>query len=313
MNESPPLFRRLIGRLRCLLLRNASGFIGLALLMPSMSFAIIGGEGVDSNTIVSIWGGVGSVLTGSSGAYSGALIAPNYVITAAHVVAGTVGNPSYVKFQINAGDTTQISASEIFVHPGYTGKPGPDRLMHHDIAIVRLSSNAPAGVPYYSLYTAEVMAGTIFKLVGYGLGGDGLTGATVPNSASVKRTGQNRVDLLLPRLAPGVSGHDAYVFDFDGPNSATNVYGPAVPATATLGADVEATVGGGDSGSPAFVMDDGEWKLAGVNTFTGGVPGLGAAGFFGSIGGGMLISAYAPWIESVLTAAPKPPAPAAHQ
>jgi secreted trypsin-like serine protease len=280
--------------------RHLQRVCAITLLAPSLAFAIIGGEGVDPNTASSPWAGVGSVLT-SNGTFSGTLIAPNYVLTAAHVVAGIAGNPSAVTFQMNAGASVQIAAQQIFVNPGYTGVAASDGIVHNDLAIIRLGDLAPAGVPYYSLYSPAVTTGTTLKLVGYGTGGDGLTGATILNDPTVKRTGENKADILLPYGAT----HDVFMYDFDGPSFASNAFGANVAANATLGANVEATVGSGDSGGAAFVFDNGTWKLAGVNTFTGSV-GIGAPGFYGSIGGGMLLSAQSTWINSVVVPVPEP-------
>jgi secreted trypsin-like serine protease len=270
---------------------------GIALCTPSIAFAIIGGEGVDPNIAASPWAGVGSVLT-PNGTFSGTLIAPNYVLTAAHVVGGMAWNPSAVTFQINAGTTTQITAQQIYVNPSYTGLKAADGVVHNDLAIIRLNNQAPAGIPSYSLYSPAITAGTTFTLVGYGVGGDGITGATISSDPAVKRTAQNAADVLLPYGAT----HDVFMFDFDGPSLASNAFGAA-----SLGTNIEGTVGSGDSGSGAFVFDNGAWKLAGVNTFQGSV-GIGDPGFFGSIGGGMLLSAQASWINSVVAPVPEPSA-----
>lgn len=71
----------------------------------------------------------------------------------------------------------------------------------------------------------------------------------------------------------------------------------------TLGNSVEATLAGGDSGSPAFIAS-GLWKLAGVNTFVGAFEnGATTAGVFGSAGGGQAVAAYAAWIDATIATA----------
>jgi len=53
-----------------------------------------------------------------------------------------------------------------------------------------------------------------------------------------------------------------------------------------------------------FVNDNGVWKLAGISTFAWENPSRpGSGGVRG--GGGMIVSAYSPWIQSV-TAVPEP-------
>jgi secreted trypsin-like serine protease len=293
-SRTKPIARRLLSRLALA--------CGIALCAPSIAFAIIGGEGVDPNTAASPWAGVGSVLT-PYGTFSGTLIAPGYVLTAAHVANSWASNPSAVTFQLNAGATIRITAQQIYVNPSYTGVAAADNIVHNDIAIIRLSDPAPAGVPSYSLYSSAITAGTTMKLVGYGVSGDGTTGATISSDPAVKRTGGNNADVLLPYGAT----HDVYMFDFDGPTFASNAIGMDVLSHASLGENVEGTVGSGDSGGAAFVFDGGAWKLVGVNTFQGSV-GIGDAGFFGSIGGGMLLSAQASWINSVVAPVPEPTA-----
>jgi secreted trypsin-like serine protease len=267
-----------------------------ALCLPSMAFAIVGGAGVDANSNASPWLGVGSLTVGG-GVVSGTLIAPNYVLTAAHGVIGGAGNPASVTFQINGDSTTQLVADQIFFNPAYTGIAAADGIVRNDLAIVHLASPAPADVPFYSLYSSAITTGTRLYMAGYGAGGDGFGGTTPGPDAAVKRSGQNIADVLLPYG----SVHDSYVFDFDGPDNTSNLFGGG-----TLGANVEATLGAGDSGSPAFVLDHGVYKLAGVNTFVGSCCGGANAPLFGSIGGGLLISAQTEWINSVINPVPEP-------
>jgi V8-like Glu-specific endopeptidase len=58
---------------------------------------------VDPNTVSSPWAGVGSLSHARGGTYSAVVIAPNAVLTAAHVVAG--GAPESWTFNLNANRT----------------------------------------------------------------------------------------------------------------------------------------------------------------------------------------------------------------
>jgi hypothetical protein len=159
-------------------------------------------------------------------------------------------------------------------------------------------------VPVYDLYGGSLSDQTL-TLVGYGGGGDGVNGVTSNASPSVKRVGQNKVEELVPD-DDGSLADELFLFDFDGPNAASNIYPPDTPDNLTLGATIEAQFASGDSGSPAFVNDNGVWKIAGIATFalaTSAEPG--AASLFGAIGGGTVVAPYADWIASV-TAAPIP-------
>lgn len=265
-------------------LTRSAALLG-ALILPLTSHAIVGGAGIDPNTASSPWAGVGSVQIGS-GRVTGALIAPGYVLTAAHAVYGQ--SAANVSFILSAGATYTVAASQIFIDPGYVSTPGADGTVHNDLAIIRLDGTAPAGVPYYNLYAGTLNAHDVLTFVGF---------AGTPD---VKRTGENRADYFLS----GPSGNaEVYLFDYDGPDFSSNRIGPNVPINGTLGANREASLSGGDSGSPAFFLDpaDGTWKLAAVNTFVATFSNPPDAFGYGSGGGGQVLSAYADWINSVIT------------
>jgi hypothetical protein len=255
------------------------GFAALAAVCfaaaaPRPAHAVIGGA-LDPNTNLAT-GGVAS-LAGGGGVFSAVLISPYFALTAAHVVSGSA--PSAWTVNLNSGGdlTSQLAVDAIFVAPGYTGVFGADGVWHSDLAVLRLAQPAPAGVQTYAI--AGMQAGDTLTLVGYGASGP-IGGPYASQSATVKHAGTNRNDLagLGGGLAPFSS--DVYAFDVD-------------PG--------DATVGPGDSGSAAFVFVNGQRRLAGINTFalTSGASYVG--------GGGMVLSAYQPWIDEV-TAVPVPAA-----
>ncbi len=253
---------------------------------------------IDPNTTTSPWAGVGSLSVGT-GTYTATLIAPNYILTAAHVVANATLES--VTFNLNfGGDLTQrIGAAEVFIHPDYHGFNSPN--LNDDLAIIRLANPVPAGVPIYELQHDVLATGTTLTFVGYGASGMGNTGATIPANPAIKRTGQNNADqFALDDEGNGKA--EIYYFDFDGPRGTSNLMGGS-----TLGNALETTVGGGDSGSPAFIhSSDGKWRLAGVNTFTFTSMAGQTASTFGTGGGGMLVSTYTQWISSVVMPVPEP-------
>jgi secreted trypsin-like serine protease len=271
------------------------------LIAPFPAYALVGG----SNDVPgSPWAGVGAV-TVNGGTYSGALIGSHYVLTAAHVVGGAA--PGNVAFVVNSDSGSQIySAESIMVFPGYSGTaPGADGVWHDDLALIRLATPVAGNVPVYDLYAGPLDGRTI-NLVGYGGSGDGINGVTGGASSSMRRVGQNRVDDLLVDDDGGTAA-EIFLFDFDGPNAGSNVFGPDIPANLTLGDTVEAQFAGGDSGSPVFVNDHGEWKIAGIAAFNGSVTGLpGSNVLFGAIGGGTVVASYVPWIESAMAPVPEP-------
>jgi hypothetical protein len=96
-----------------------------------------------------------------------------------------------------------------------------------------------------------------------------------------------------------------FVFDFDGPGADNSMGGEGLDNA------VESTFASGDSGGPSFLCEGGagdqcaggRWLLAGINTFVSKAAG-GAAkpSTFGTLGGGMVVSAYVDWIEGVVKA-----------
>lgn len=269
-----------------------------SVVYPLSANAIVGGQ-IDPNTVASPWAGVGS-LSVNGGTYTATAIGSRFILTAAHVVDGA--SAQNVNFNLNAGgDLSQsIKASAIHVYPDYHGftSTSPDHLVHNDLAVIELSSDLPAGVPIYSLLTGIPEKSPTITMVGYGRSGDGVNGAAINGPASVKRVGENQAD----RLFNGTNGNaDIYMFDFDGPTSATNVMGTSALVN-------EAQFGSGDSGSPAFVQTNGVWQIFGVNTFVATTVAGADYYKFGALGGGTVTSAYAGWIQGIVTAPVPEPA-----
>lgn len=258
-----------------------------ALALPLSALALVGGAGVDPNLADSPWAGVGTLRVGSS-AYTATLIAPGYILTAAHVAAGA--ELSGISFQTHAGTSPSYAASQVFLNPDYTasasGNVAGDPTHHADLAIIRLAEAVPSGIPSYSLFSGPLQ-GRVLSFVSYG------------GSASAKKTGENVADLLFANTQ-GVL--QTYVFDYDGPDLSSNYLGGG-----TLGANREASLVPGDSGSAAFVLVNGQWQLAGINTFQGYFNAGQSSGQYGTAGGGVVLSSHASWISSVvLTPVPEP-------
>ncbi len=255
---------------------------------------------VDPNTAASPWSSAVAVIVNGS-TYSGVVVAPRHVLTAAHVVGGAA--PDAVSVQLNiAAQPLTLAATAITAYPG-------SAFPHDDLALIELAAPVPGAVRIRPIWRGPRLHGLILTLVGYGASGNGDVGATIAPAPGVKRVGRNVLDALrdsLPgepnppqqpqqpsQLNPSARSNPAnpgvprarslfYLFDFDGPRGNGLLGGP------TLGNAIEAGLAGGDSGSPAYAVIDGRTWLIGINNFVWGRSAAGAYGF-GSGGGGILL------------------------
>jgi Trypsin len=247
-------------------------------------FAIIAGASPDSpnnridpNTNPT-FAGVGVMSNGCTGT----AITPSHILTVVH--CGSANS-----FIVNNSDGTQTSYSGTT-----TFNPGAN-FPFNDLAILSLDAPLPNNIPTYGLFGQSLTQGTRITMVGYGGSGNGDVGVSINADSLIKRIGQNVVDAYLDSQQDISSSYQPlYVFDFDGSNSSTNLIGGS-----SLGNDLESSLWSGDSGSPSFVQVNGIYYLAGVNNFV--ADGINPAPLFGSFGGGVDVSQYSPWIDSVIT------------
>lgn len=189
------------------------------------------------------------------------LIAPQWVLSAAHVVAG-MRRGATISF---TGQSYEIDRTVI--HPEWK-EMGPK-----DIALVRLTKPV-ADVPVMPIYTERDESGAQIIFVGDGGTGTGLTGPQRPEDG-LKRGATNVVDS---------ADAEWLYFTFDAPPGGTELEGISGP---------------GDSGGPAILERNGKSFVVGVSVF--GRPGEKGRGTYGAQEGYTRVSSHADWIRSVLS------------
>lgn len=219
----------------------------------------------------------------------GVLIAPSWVVTAAHTL------PMHGRLESVVLDGRSREVADVVVHPGYRTLPQSliDQAMasgeamlivvalagSDDIALIRLKQPVEDIVPV-GLYHGDDEAGHVVKLLGKGATGTGATGHDPggPNRTALRRA-FNRVTSAHERWL-------CYVFD-------------APPAAIPL----EGALGNGDSGGPLLIETDGQWRLAGLGAWkvVAGDVRTARPGRYGQTTCNVRLSHYADWIEDVMS------------
>ncbi len=270
---------------------------------------------------------------------SGTLIAGGtHVLTAAHCASGVNAMEIHhgVYGGVSAGVQSINTASNVFVHPGWTGALSTGA----DIAVIRLSTPI-TGVTSFNLSTTNDV-GKQFLMMGHGTTQVGnVNSATNWNDFGWAHYGYNVFDATgttflnaasamgLPGLGTWSSTYgEEYIADYDGLSNGTgtstdpavrhNTLGRIIGLTSNqgLGAN-EALIAGGDSGGGDFVWSGSEWLLTGVHSwgwqFCGGrltTPnscdfGTANSSSWGDISGSTAVFSHVGWINQV-TGVPEP-------
>lgn len=262
------------------------GILVLTLLQPlSVSSATIRDDQPDSAYLNlgadPAYASVGSLVINGAINGSGILIAPDWVLTAAHLLdAASSGT-----FTISG---VAYTSTGFYKNPGWNGSS----YNGNDIGLVHLGSSLDA-IPPAMLYTGTAESGQVGTYVGYGFTGTGLTGYQTALGIQ-KRAFQNVID--------GHFGNPSIVLgsDFDNPNNpADNGFGSPTPLL------LEGNVAPGDSGGGVFITIGSQAYLIGVTSFDAYADGTPNSDYGDASGFGR-VSTFLPWINSTIAAVPEP-------
>ena len=195
----------------------------------------------------------------------GTLIAPQWIMTAAHVAQGMFrrqGKDLKIYFE-NKAEGYLID--KIFIHPDFAPMQGAD------IALILLKKPVQ-GIDPAQWYTQKNEAGKNIIIVGHGDFKNGKGGEWVVDGK--KRGATNVIDEATS---------NKIIFDFDEPPGGT---------------ELEGTAGRGDSGGPAFIMKDNIPFIAGISS--AGMPGKNGPGTYGAVEHYTRVSSYQDWIKSTI-------------
>jgi len=218
----------------------------------------------------------------------GVLIAPQWVITAAHAITWQAD----IKTVTINGIARVVD--RIVIHPGY--KKPPQKLLDQglatwdwtllkvllsssdDIALLKLAQPV-ADVSPAAIDNRDDTFGQTIKIIGKGATGNGVTGYEFSSSHRTE----------LRRAYNKVTSSDGrwLCYRFDKPSEALPLEGGS---------------GSGDSGGPILVQAEKDWLLAGLTSWGDPQSTTRTPGLYGQISCNVRLSHYKDWIESVMSA-----------
>lgn len=225
----------------------------------------------------------------------GVLIAPRWVLTAAHAVSWQMKVDSVM---LNG---TPRPVTRVIKYPGYTtlpkqlideavksDDPGPALKFlasQNDVALLELASPVRDVKPA-TLYSGDEKPGQLVEIIGKGATGTGLTGMDpMASHRTILRRAFTKLTEVQDRWL-------AYTFE-------------KPPAALPL----QGTSGNGDSGGPVLIDVNGEKEVAGLASWQfvqGSIKGF-RVGRYGQVAYNVRVSHYAAWIDGVIREAPGGP------
>lgn len=218
----------------------------------------------------------------------GVLIAPEWVVTAAHAVTW-----QHEIRQVTINGTAR-DVERLVIHPGYRKPPQEllDRALatwdwtlfrvllssSDDIALLKLTQPV-ADVSPVAINRSDDEFGRTIQIMGKGATGNGVAGYEFdsPHRTELRRA-YNEVTSAHGRW---------FCYVLDKPSD-------AIP--------LEGGSGGGDSGGPVLVKAGDEWLLAGLTSWADPQSTMRTPGRYGQVSCNVRLSHYSDWIESVISA-----------
>ena len=221
----------------------------------------------------------------------GVLIAPQWVITAAHAITWQ----SEIKHIVLNGTSRDVE--RLVIHPGY--KKPPQELLDHalatwdwtlfaallsssdDIALLKLAQPVTDVSPV-AIYKGDDEFGQIVEIMGKGATGTGGTGYDFndPHRTDLRRA-HNKITSAHGRW---------FCYVFDKPSETLPLEGGS---------------GSGDSGGPVLIQAEADRLLAGLTSWTAPQGAVRTPpGQYGQISCNVRLGHYNEWIESVISAQP---------
>lgn len=264
---------------------------------------------VDYGDGMRLVGGVSVANPAPSSFGSGVLIAPDWVLTAAHVVYDVTKPGTTVSFETDPDPAEVVKpgdfpvsgffyADQVAIHEYYDNVLGPAG--GFDIALVHLEVPiSPTQYTPYVRFTANPATnpeiGRVGTAVGFGASGTGITGYDPLTGGFYRLAGDNMVDGLGsdPRLVEQFTARTVVdpdtgqtvsftreqiaaqfiISDFDDPaTDATWTNDGLNPLGSPDPLALEYSVAPGDSGGPLMTLVNGQYQVMGINSFIHGFP-----------------------------------------
>ena len=235
---------------------------------------------------------VGALISKDGILGTASLIAPDVIITAAHVLKNKtidpLPSPKEWEFILhhdfdNAPNYSRYDVESFIIHPDWIKrqqeKPpwGDGDSKGVDIALVKLTNSVQGYFPYSLPGRSSLSVGEKIFVAGYGSLIEGDTGSVNPRN-SRRMAGENILDRVAIEINVDGSIEQSggvLAFDFDSPQQNSNRLGNGYPNFDYLPSGMsdpkplsfEISTAEGDSGAPLLAFQDNKWKIFGTVSY----------------------------------------------